>query len=490
MILSIDQGTTGTTALLIDPAGRPIDRAYREIRQYYPQPGQVEHDPEDIWDSVCATCGDLLSRNTDKPKAIGLANQRETIIVWDASTGRPVAPAIVWQDRRTADICRRMREEGLEPEIRERSGLLLDPYFSGTKIAWLLDSDPQLRRRAERGELRAGTVDSWLIWKMTDGAVHATDRTNASRTLLLNLRTLDWDEASLGHFSIPRELLPTIIPSSGVAAETVEVGPFPEGIPLAGIAGDQQAALYGQGCFGAGNAKNTYGTGCFYLRHTGSSCAISEHPILTTVAASSGKQAMYAFEGSVFVAGAAIQWLRDSAGFIKESEDCEQIALEVPDTAGVFFVPAFVGLGAPYWDPDARGAIVGLTRGATWKHIVRAALESITFQVCDLLGVEELGEGLDELRVDGGACRNDFLMQFQADLLGVPVNRPEQIETTALGAAFLAGLAVGEWSSEDDLQNVRSSERIFEPSKAAENRQDLLHGWKEAVARVLTSKSR
>ena len=485
MILSIDQGTTGTTAMLIDPSGCPVDRAYREIRQHYPQPGWVEHDPEEIWDSVCVVCGELLSRNREKPKAIALTNQRETVIVWEASNGRPVAPAVVWQDRRTADTCRRMREDGLERDIRDRTGLLLDPYFSGTKIAWLLDSDPELRRRAERGELRAGTVDSWLIWKLTGGAVHATDRTNASRTLLLNLRSLDWDDTLLGYFSLPRNLLPVVVPSGAVVAETVAEGPFPAGIPLAGIAGDQQAALYGQSCFEPGSAKNTYGTGCFYLRHTGTSCAISKHPILTTVAATSGEQAMYALEGSVFVGGAVIQWLRDEMAFIAESVDCERVAREVSDTGGVFFVPAFVGLGAPYWDPDARGAIVGLTRGTNWKHIVRAALESIAFQVCDLLGVEELGEGLGELRVDGGACRNDFLMQLQADLLGVPVNRPEQIETTALGAAYLAGLAVGVWASEEDLQEIRRSERIFEPNMPDEHRRELLCGWKEAVARVL-----
>ncbi len=484
MILSIDQGTTGTTAMLIDEAGKTVDRAYCEIRQYYPKPGWVEHDPEDIWQSVCATCGEILSRHTDTPKAIGITNQRETVVLWESSTGKPVGRAIVWQDRRTAEICRRLREH--KNEIRNKTGLLIDPYFSGTKLTWLLENSADLRRRAERDELRAGTVDSWLIWKLTGGAVHATDRTNASRTLLLNLETIEWDDTLLDRFRVPRCLLPQIVPSGGVIAETIETGPFPAGIAIAGIAGDQQAALYGQGCFGPGPGKNTYGTGCFFLRHIGTSPFISEHPILTTIAASYGEQVLYAYEGSIFIGGAVIQWLRDCLEFIPQSPDCERVALEVSSSDGVYLVPAFVGLGAPHWEPDARGAIVGLTRGTTWKHIVRAGVESIAFQVCDLLGIEELGEGLEELRVDGGASQNDFLMQLQADLLQIPVNRPEHIETTALGSAYLAGLAVGVWSSESELESIRRVERIFDPQMPDSQRRELLDGWQEAVNRVLS----
>lgn len=482
MILAIDQGTSGSTLLLVNEEGRIVDREYREIRQSYPQPGWVEHDPEEIAGGVLEMAR-ALARRSDRPiRAIGITNQRETIVLWDRRTGKPVHPAIVWQDRRTAPLCELLKPE--EPFFRQRTGLFLDPYFSGTKIRYLLDSDPSLRSRAEAGGLCAGTVDSWLIWKLTGGQAHATDRTNGSRTLCCNLGTGEWDPDLLGRLHIPASLLPTIHPSRHWFGECAdrELGP----IPLAGVAGDQQAALFGQACFRSDLVKNTYGTGCFVLRYAEDRLQIPKDPILATAAASPSGGPAFALEGSVFVAGAAVQWLRDELRLICTSAETESIARSVSDTGGVFVVPAFTGLGAPHWDAHARGAILGLTRGSSAAHIVRAVLESIAFQAADLLSLPALGGGLRELRVDGGASQNDFLMQFQADILGIPVNRPVDIETTALGAAYLAGLQAGVWASASEIEALRKTDRIFEPQMSADQREHLLQGWRSAVARVLS----
>jgi glycerol kinase len=488
-VLALDQGTSGSTALVVDPDGRVLGRGYAELPQYYPQPGWVEHDPEEIWATVGRAAAAALREarvSGADVAAIGITNQRETAIVWERATGKPIHRAIVWQCRRTAPLCDRLRADGAEPFVRERTGLVLDAYFSGTKIRWLLDEVPGARHRAERGELAFGTVDSWLLWKLTGGAVHATDVSNASRTLCLDLETVDWNDEMLALLGVPRALLPTVLPSAGVFGETVDLGWAPAGIPIAGIAGDQQAALFGQACFETGMAKNTYGTGCFVLLNTGATPVRSRHGLLTTIAWRIAGQTTYALEGSVFIAGAVVQWLRDGLEILKSAAESQALAESVPDTGGVYFVPAFVGLGAPYWDMYARGTIVGLTRGTTSAHLVRAALEAIAYQSRDVLEAmaADAGRPVRALRVDGGAVANDFLCQFQADIIGVPVERPRVIETTALGAAALAGLGAGLWRSLDAVAQRATVERTFTPTMASQERDRKYEGWRRAVERA------
>jgi glycerol kinase len=490
-VLALDQGTTGSTALVFAKDGAVLGRAYSEFTQHYPEPGWVEHDPEELWRTSLAVMGQALEAAAVGPgdlKAIGLTNQRETTVVWDRRSGAPVHPAIVWQSRQTAPICEALKRAGHEPAFRERTGLVLDAYFSGTKIRWILDRDPGRQARAAAGELAFGTIDTWLLWKLTGGRVHATDPTNASRTLLYNIHARAWDDELLRILEIPEAMLPVVRPSAGVFGETLAQGGLPAGIPISGIAGDQQAALYGQGCWEPGMAKNTYGTGAFLLMNTGRESRISPGGLLTTVCADARGGAAYALEGSIFIAGAAVQWLRDELGLVTRASETEEIARSVPDTQGVFVVPAFAGLGAPYWDMEARGAIVGLTRGAGRRHIVRATLESLAYQTRDVLEVmnRDSGVAIRELRVDGGASANDFLMQFQADILGVPVDRPVLVDTTAAGAAFLAGLGVGFWKDPEELRGARRRERLFEPTMLASERDRLYDGWQRAVARVRT----
>jgi glycerol kinase len=487
-ILALDQGTTSSRAILFDRDGGIKGIAQREFRQIFPQPGWVEHDPMEIWTSQVGVAVEALAgaglRGADVA-AIGITNQRETAIVWDRKTGQPIANAIVWQDRRTAGVCDRLRSDGAEPLFRERTGLVLDAYFSGTKVAWLLDHVDGARGRAERGELAFGTVDSWLLWKLTDGRLHVTDSSNASRTLLFNIHTLQWDDELLRALRVPRSLLPDVRPSSEVYGD-VSTALGLKSVKLGGIAGDQQAALFGQMCTTPGMTKNTYGTGCFMLQNTGTKAPASRHKLLTTVAWTRNGVTEYALEGSVFVGGAVVQWLRDGLGIIRSSGEVEALARSVPDNGDVYLVPAFAGLGAPHWDPYARGAIVGLTRGATAGHIARAALESIAFQSADLLDAMQADAGvrLAELRVDGGAARNDFMMQFQADLIGAPVVRPAITETTALGAAYLAGLAVGFWKSDDEITSQWQVERRFEPAMASERANEMRARWTQALERA------
>jgi glycerol kinase len=486
LVLALDQGTTSSRSILFDHAGSIAAVAQREFPQHFPRSGWVEHDAEEIWATQVATIAEVLARaraEVSDLAAIGITNQRETTVLWERGSGRPVAPAIVWQDRRTADHCARLKAEGHEPEISRRTGLLLDPYFSGTKLAWLLDSDPLLRARAERGELAFGTVDSWLTWKLTGGAQHITDATNASRTLLYNVVTGEWDDYVLNLLRIPRALLPRVVSSSLARGEAQAVIGDRE-VPLGGIAGDQQAALFGQACFSPGMAKNTYGTGCFMLMNTGREPQPSANRLLTTVAWQLAER-HYALEGAVFVGGAVVQWLRDGLGFIEQSSEVEALAASVPDSGGVYLVPAFTGLGSPHWDAYARGTMVGLSRGTTKAHIARAALEAIAFQSAEVLTAmqRDAGRPLVELRVDGGATANDLLMQFQADLLGVPVVRPKIIETTALGAAYLAGLAVGFWNSTDEVAANWQVDRRFEPAMPREQAAARLRQWERAVAR-------
>lgn len=486
-ILALDQGTTSSRALVFGPTGDIVAVAQREIRQIYPQPGWVEHDPLEIWTSQLDVAREALARSgvaMCAVAAIGIANQRETTVLWDRGTGEPVHNAIVWQDRRTAELCERMKSDGLEPTFVQRTGLVLDPYFSATKLCWMLDRDPSLRRRAERGELAFGTVDSWLVWKLTKGRAHLTDVTNASRTLLYNIHTHDWDDRLLELMRIPRGLLPTIVASSGVSVQT-DPSVFGVEVPVAGLAGDQHAALFGQRCTTPGMVKNTYGTGCFMLMHTGQAPVASSRKLLSTVAWHVGGERDYALEGSVFVAGAIVQWLRDGLGIIDRSDQIEALAASVPDNGGVYLVPALAGLGAPHWDPHARGAIFGLTRGATRGHLARAALESIAFQTSDLVEAMEHDAGipLKELRVDGGASRNDVLMQFQADLLRVPVIRPHLTETTALGAAYLASMGVGVWGGGEALDRQWRIDRTFEPQRSEAEVEELRSQWGRAVRR-------
>ena len=486
MILALDQGTSGSTALCVDTDGRVASRGYAELPQHYPRPGWVEHDPDEIWAATVAAARAALAGGDASGRrivAIGVTNQRETTIIWDRATGRPIHPAIVWQCRRTADHCERLRADGIEPMVRERTGLVLDAYFSGTKIAWLLDAVPGARERARRGELAFGTVDTWLLWNLTGGRVHATDPSNASRTLLLDIRALDWDRTMLELLGVPAPLLPAIRPSAGVFGETADLGWLPSGIPIAGVAGDQQAALFGQACFEPGMAKNTCGTGCFLLLNTGATAVASSGGLLTTVAWRIGEEAVYALEGSVFIAGAAIQWLRDGLGALGSAAESQRLAESVPDSGGVYLVPAFVGLGAPYWDMHARGAIFGLTRGTTRAHLVRAALEAIAYQSRDVLETMLAGAGvpLTTLRVDGGAAANDFLCQFQADIMRVDVLRPSVIETTSVGAAYLAGLGAGIWSSLAEVAHRWELGRRFVPAMGESRRAALCAGWRRAV---------
>jgi len=486
-ILALDQGTTSSRAILYDHGGTAVASAQREFPQHFPQPGWVEHDPEDIWTSQRDTITEVLALAKATPRdiaAVGIANQRETTMLWDKRTGAPLARAIVWQDRRTAGMCERLKAAGHEAEVSRRSGLVLDPYFAGTKLAWLLETIPGARKRAERGELAFGTIDSWLVWRLTGGRHHVTDATNASRTLLFNLHTGEWDPVLLAMLGVPRPCLPEVVPSQlsierGVSAliEGIE-------IPLTGIAGDQQAALFGQSCFSPGMAKNTYGTGCFLLMTTGENALASRHRLLTTVAWQT-ERTTYALEGSVFVAGAVVQWLRDGLGIIQSSSEVEALAASTADNGDVYLVPAFTGLGSPHWDPHARGTLVGLSRGTTRAHIARAALEAIAFQSAELLQAmqKDAARPLVELRVDGGATSNNLLMQFQADVLGVPVVRPRITETTALGAAYLAGLGVGFWRSHEELSSIWQADRRFEPSMSLDEATARLKRWSAAVER-------
>jgi glycerol kinase len=487
-ILALDQGTTSSRAIVFDAAGAIKSVAQKEFRQIFPQPGWVEHDAEEIWATQVAVAGEAIARADIQARdvaAIGITNQRETTVVWDRASGRPVSKAIVWQDRRTAGACDALKARGLEPRVTAKTGLVLDAYFSGTKLAWILDNVPGARAGAEAGRLAFGTVDSWLVWKLSGGAAHVTDVSNASRTLLYNIHTGSWDEELLDLFRVPRAVLPEVRPSSGVIAETT-ADILAARIPIAGIAGDQQAALFGQRCVTPGMVKNTYGTGCFMLMHTGTTPIRSRAKLLTTAACQAGKAREYALEGSVFIAGAVVQWLRDGLGIIRSSGEVERLAASVPDNGGVYFVPAFAGLGSPHWDQYARGAIVGLTRGAAAGHIARAALEAIAYQTADVLAAMQSDSAikLKELRVDGGAARNDALMQFQADVLGVPVVRPRINETTALGAAYLAGLGVGYWKSADELDAQWQAERVFEPKMDRGSAAGLLAGWRKAVERA------
>ena len=485
-VIALDQGTTSSRAIVFDRQQNIVEIAQKEFTQLYPKAGYVEHDPMEIYASQYGVLTEVLARGNIDPAevaAIGITNQRETTILWDRKTGRPVYNAIVWQCRRTADICEDLKKQGLEEYIRENTGLLIDAYFSGTKIKWILDHVEGLRERAERGEILFGTVDTWLIWKLTGGEVHVTDYTNASRTMIYNIKTLDWDDTILKALDIPRCMLPQVCNSSEVYG-TVNIGGGK--IPIAGIAGDQQAALFGQTCFQKGEAKNTYGTGCFLLMNTGEEMYLSQNGLLTTIAIGLGGKVQYALEGSVFVGGAVIQWLRDELRFLGDAKDSEYFATQVEDNGGVYLVPAFTGLGAPHWDMYARGAIFGLTRGAGRNHIIRAALEAIAYQTKDVLDamVADTGIDLRELKVDGGASANNFLMQFQADILGRSIRRPMIRETTALGAAYLAGLAVGFWKDLGDIKNQWTLDKIYSPQMEGTQREKLLKGWKKAVSRA------
>jgi glycerol kinase len=487
-ILALDQGTTSSRAIVFDHDGVVRATAQREFRQIFPRAGWVEHDPQEIWTSQIGVAVEALAGASLRPQdiaAVGITNQRETTLVWDRETGLPVTNAIVWQDRRTAEMCDRLRREGAEPMVRERTGLLLDAYFSGTKLAWILDNVPGARRRAEEGRLLFGTVDTWLVWKLSEGRLHLTDPSNASRTLLFDIHAGQWDDELLRLLRVPRSLMPDVKGSSEVYGQ-VATRLGLRGVPLAGIAGDQQAALFGQMCVSPGLSKNTYGTGCFMLQNTGAKASASRHRLLTTVAWKRDGRTEYALEGSVFIGGAVVQWLRDGLGIIRSSGEVEALATSVPDNGGVYFVPAFAGLGAPHWDPYARGALVGLTRGSGAGHVARAALESIAYQVADLADAMQGDSGvpLAELRVDGGAARNDLLMQFQADLLATPVVRPSVTETTALGAAYLAGLAVGFWKSPSEIAAQWRVERRFEPAMAGARRDELRALWRRALERA------
>ncbi len=486
-ILALDQGTTSSRAILFDHEGYMLGVAQEEFPQIYPKPGWVEHDPNQIWSSQLAVAKQVLAANNTRATqiaAIGITNQRETTIIWDRRTGQPVYNAIVWQCRRTAEMCDQLKKEGFDKVILAHTGLVTDAYFSGTKVAWILENVDGVRKRAEAGELAFGTVDSFLLWRLTDGRVHATDVSNASRTLLYNIHTGDWSDEILAKLNIPRALLPQVMPSSAVYGETDLFG---APIPIAGMAGDQQAATFGQVCTSPGLAKNTYGTGCFMLMNTGETAVASKNNLLTTIAWKLGDApTQYALEGSVFIAGAAVQWLRDDLKIIQNSDETEPLARSIDNSGGVYFVPAFVGLGAPYWDQYARGTIVGLTRGTGRAHIVRATLESIAYQTRDVVDAMKADSGLtlQALRVDGGAVRNDFLMQFQADILGVPVQRPAITETTALGAAYLAGLATGFWASTEEVAQQWALEKTYEPQIDVDRRDTLYADWKRAVERA------
>ncbi len=488
-VMGLDQGTTGTAVLVFDREGDVKARAYSEFPQIYPQAGWVEHDGEAIWETTVKVLRAALDEggiDGDQIAAIGITNQRETAMMWDRVTGVPVYNAIVWQCRRTADYCRRLKAEGVSGVISDKTGLVIDPYFSGTKIMWLLDNVDGLRGRAAKGDIAFGTIDSWLLWKLTGGKVHKTDMTNASRTLLYNIHDKKWDDELLRIFGTPAQILPEVEKSANVFGYTDPSGPLGASIPIAGMAGDQQAALFGQGCRQEGDVKNTYGTGCFMVLNTGDRIIKSRNGLITTLACDAEGNPCYALEGSVFIAGAVIQWIRDGLGLIKEAAASEAAALQVKDNGGVYFVPAFVGLGAPHWDPEARGAVVGLTQGTNKNHLIRAALESMAYQSRDLLVAMKKDSDLDidKMNVDGGAVQNDFLMQFQADILQIPVERPALIETTGQGAAFLAGLAVGYWSNSRELEKCRRVDKVFQPEMAEQLQNRFVSGWNDAIERT------
>jgi len=488
-ILVIDQGTTGSAALLFNDSGQVVSSADREIRQIYPQPGWVEHDPVEIFQTSLAVAKEALQQaglTTSQVKGLGITNQRETTVVWDRRTGKPVSNAVVWQCRRTAPICEELKQKGMGQPIKDKTGLLLDAYFSATKLRWILDNIPDGQRRAQQGDLLFGTVDSWLVWNLTGGVVHITDYSNASRTMLFNIHTLQWDKELLAQLDIPEAVLPKAMPSSQVYGETISGLLGDARVPVAGIAGDQQAALFGQACYQAGMAKNTYGTGSFVLLNTGSKPVRSEKGLVTTVAWGLEGKVTYAMEGSIFITGAAVQWLRDGLHLIKTAAESEPLARSVPDNGGVYFVPAFVGLGAPYWDMYARGTIVGLTRGTTSGHLARATLEAIAYQVRDVADAmgAEAGLKVPLLRVDGGGTANSLLMQFQADILGIPIQLAAIAETTSLGAAYLAGLAVGLWPDTAQLSRMWRPAETYEPKMSADQRETLCAGWKRAVERA------
>ena len=491
-ILALDQGTTSSRAIVFDHSGKICSVAQKEFTQHFPKPGWVEHDPNEIWSSEAAVIAEAISAidiNGLDIAAIGITNQRATTIVWDIDTEEPIYNAIVWQDRRTAEYCDKLKAQGLVDKVREKTGLIIDAYFSGTKIKWILDNVPGARERAEKGKLRFGNVDSWLVWRLTRGEVHCTDVTNASRTMLFNINTLQWDDDLLKLLDIPRSMMPEVKSSSEVYGHT-KTTIFAHEVPIAGIAGDQQSALFGQMCLTPGSIKNTYGTGCFVMLNIGDKPLLSKNNLLTTVAWKIGDEVKYALEGSIYVGGSVVQWLRDGLGFIKSSSEVEELASSVPDSGGVYFVPALTGLAAPYWDQYARGTIVGITRGTTRAHIARAALDGIAFQTYDiaLAMAKDLGAPLTELKVDGGASRNNLLMQFQSNLLGIPVVRPKITETTALGAAYLAGLAVGFWKNIDEIKSQWQVERTFNPVPENEEIENAKKGWQDAIQRTLTHK--
>lgn len=491
-ILALDQGTTSSRAIVFDHNGQICSVAQKEFTQYFPKPGWVEHNPNEIWSSEASVIAEAISAidiNGLDIAAIGITNQRETTIVWDVDTEEPIYNAIVWQDRRTAEFCDKLKAQGLVDKVREKTGLIIDAYFSGTKIKWILDNVPGARKRAEKGKLRFGNVDSWLIWRLTRGEIHCTDVTNASRTMLFNIHTLRWDDDLLKLLNIPRSMMPEVRSCSEVYGHT-KTTIFAHEVPIAGIAGDQQSALFGQMCLTPGSIKNTYGTGCFVMLNIGDKPLLSKNNLLTTVAWKIGDKVKYALEGSIYVGGSVVQWLRDGLGFIKSSSEIEELASSVPDSGGVIFVPALTGLAAPYWDQYAHGTIVGITRGTTRAHIARAALDGIAFQTYDIAQAmaKDMGAPLTELKVDGGASRNNLLMQFQANLLGIPVVRPEITETTALGAAYLAGLAVGFWKDIDEIKSQWQVERTFEPVPENDEIKAAKNGWADAIQRTLTHK--
>lgn len=493
-ILALDQGTSSSRAIVFDHEGRICATAQKEFPQHFPKPGWVEHDPKDIWSSEASVIAEAITSmgiNGLNIAGIGITNQRETTIVWDAETGEPVYNAIVWQDRRTSEYCDSLKEQNLTGFIREKTGLIIDAYFSATKIRWILENVPGARARAEAGKLRFGTVDTWLLWNLTRGECHMTDVSNASRTMLFNIHTLDWDEDLMKLFGIPMSMLPEVHSSSEIYGYT-KTTIFAHKVPVAGIAGDQQAALFGQMCTTPGSVKNTYGTGCFLLMNSGTKPITSSHNLLTTIAWKIGDTVNYALEGSIFVGGSVVQWLRDGLGIIKSSSEIESLAMTVPDNGGVYFVPALTGLGAPYWDQYAKGTICGLTRGTTAAHIARAALEGIAFETMDIVNAMEHDAGikLAELKVDGGASRNNLMMQFQADILGTKVIRPKVTETTAMGACYLAGLATGYWDSLDDIKRQWNADKVFEPLAPAEKVLKLKEGWANAIGRTLTEDSK
>ncbi|MDN8591137.1 glycerol kinase GlpK [Paenibacillus sp. 11B] len=491
-ILALDQGTTSSRAILFNQSGEIVHIAQQEFPQYFPKPGWVEQNANEIWSSILAVMASCLAESGIKPvqiAGIGITNQRETVVVWDKETGRPIYNAVVWQSRQTAGICDELKAKGLGDLFHRKTGLLIDPYFSGTKVKWILDHVPGAQERAEKGELLFGTIDSWLIWKLS-GGTHVTDVSNASRTLMYNIYDLQWDDELLQILDIPKAMLPEVRGSSEVYAHTVDYHFFGHRIPIAGAAGDQQSALFGQGCYTKGSMKNTYGTGCFMLMNTGDQPVQSDHGLITTIAWGMNGKIEYALEGSIFVAGSAVQWLRDGLRMLRSSKDSEDYAARVPSTDGVYMVPAFVGLGSPYWDSEVKGAVFGLTRGTTKEHFIRATLEALAYQTKDVLAAMESDSGIsvNALRVDGGAAANDFLMQFQSDILNIPVERPTVNETTALGAAYLAGLAVGYWNSADELMDHENTERVFHPVMAEEERSELYAGWQRAVKAAMVFK--